>query len=89
MLGGSGDHFIGHFHFIAELAALGGHGAHGDAGIFGVDLGDLVLGDAVDKAQEGGNHQGDDRKSTGDLEDKLTGNLHYFAASFFSFFSAP
>ena len=59
--GGSGDHIIGHFYFIAELAALGGHGAHGDAGIFGVDLGDLVCGDAVDKAQKGGNHQGDDR----------------------------
>ena len=52
--GGGGDHIIGHFHLVAELAALGGNGAHGDAGVLSVDSGDLVLGDAVDNAQQGG-----------------------------------
>ena len=40
-------------------------------------------------AQQGGNHQSDDSQGAGDLENKLTGDFHYFAASFFSFLTAP
>ena len=80
---------FGKLHLIAELAALGGNGAHGNAGVFRVDLGDLVGGDVVDQTQQGGNHQSDDSQGAGDLENKLTGDFHYFAASFFSFLTAP
>ena len=40
-------------------------------------------------ASQGGNDQRDDRQRTGDLENKLTGDFHYLAASFFSFLTAP
>ena len=86
-----GGHVVGDFHFIAELAALGGNGTHGDTGVLGLDGRDLVGGHVVHQAQQGGNNERNNGQGAGDLENKLTGDLHYFAASFvfFSFFGAP
>lgn len=80
---------LGNFQGVGELAALGDNGAHGHPGLFRFDGGDLVLGDAVDQAQQQGHHQGDNSQGAGDLQNKLTGDLHFAAASFFSFLGAP
>ena len=87
--GGSGGHIVADLQLIGEIAALGNDSAHSSAGIGRVDLGDLIGGHVVDQAQQGGDNQRDDRQSTGDLENKLTGDFHYLAASFFSFLTAP
>ena len=89
LCGGSGSHVVADVQLVGELAALGDDGAHGDAGVLRIDGCDLVGGHAVDQTQQGGHDQGDDRQGAGDLENKLTGDFHYFAASFFSFFKAP
>ena len=73
----------------SELSTLGGNGCQRLIGLFHIDSVDLVMGDHIDHAQQGGDHQSDDRQSAGDFQNKLTGDLHYFAASFFSFFTAP
>ena len=86
--GGSRGDGVGDVHLVAELAALGGHGAHGNAGVLRVLLGDLVLGHVVDDAQQSGD-QSDHRQGAGDLQNKLTGDFHFAAASFFSFLGAP
>ena len=82
-------HVVGDVQLVAELAALGGHSAHGDAGVLRIDGGDLVGGHVVDQTQQGGHNEGNNGQGAGDLENKLTGDLHYFAASFFSFLGAP
>ena len=58
----------------------------------GSEFGDkMEITDALATAAsaQGGNDQRDNGQGTGDLENKLTGDLHYLAASFFSFFAAP
>ena len=84
-----GHHIVGQIQRVGELAALGDNGAHGHAGLFRIDGGDLVLGDAVDQAQQEGRDQGNNGQGAGDLQNKLTGDLHFAAASFFSFLGAP
>ena len=89
-------HFLGGVHdllrnggdLVVCTAGLG-DGLQSRLSSGGVHGGDLVGGDAVDQTQQQSHHQRDDGQCTGDLQNKLTGDLHFAAASFLSFLMAP
>ena len=80
---------LGEFHLVGKFAAGRSHSAHGHAGLLGLDGGDGTAGDAVHQTQQGSGDQSDHSQRTGDLQNKLGRDLHFAAASFFSFLGAP
>ena len=96
--GGSGGHIVGQLHSVGEIVGLNDllHSGHG---LFPGDRGDLILGDAVDPAQQASHDHAGKQQGHSQLDDVLGVHIdlflglhfiaHFAAASFLSDFTTP